>query len=167
MTGSPTSANWTFDAHGEAQTDALGVLLGKRLDAGSVVGLIGDLGAGKTSFVQGIAAGLDVNRSEVASPTFSLVREYRGSLPIYHFDTYRLKDTDEFLELGADEMLAGDGVCLIEWADRMSDVLPKDVLWIEIRVTGETSRRFEFRAAGDRANRILSLLRESAKPQEG
>lgn len=156
-----TESTWSCDALTEAETDALGVRVGKALEPGSVVALVGELGAGKTRFVQGVMAGLGTERRLVRSPTFSLINEYHAAFPIYHFDTYRLRDVDEFLELGADEMFASDGVCLIEWADRVAETLPADVLWITIHITSSTARRFDFRATGERSQRILERVQSS------
>jgi len=126
----------------EAATERLGAALAEVLPAGTVVALIGTLGAGKTRLVQAMAAALGVPREAVTSPTFVLVNEYRqGRLPVYHFDTYRLKDDDEFLELGPDEYFEADGITFVEWADRVADLLPAERLEITLEVTGDTARR--------------------------
>ncbi|MGH7127494.1 MAG: tRNA (adenosine(37)-N6)-threonylcarbamoyltransferase complex ATPase subunit type 1 TsaE, partial [Planctomycetaceae bacterium] len=135
--------------------------LGDAVEAGTVVALVGDLGAGKTRLVQAIAETMGVERDAVTSPTFVLIQEHHGRLPIYHFDAYRLRDVDEFLELGVEELLGGEGVCLIEWADRVSDALPEDVLRIDIRVTGESSRAFHLSAAGPCSAAVLERTRAS------
>ena len=132
--------------------------LGGAAQRGLVVALVGDLGAGKTRFVQGAAEGLGVDPSVVNSPTFVLIQEYEGRLPVYHFDTYRLKDFDEFLELGADEYLASDGVCFVEWADRMAEVLPRDRLTIQFEITGETTRTLRLSAGGKVSGDVLARL---------
>jgi len=132
----------TLTLHNEQDADRLGRALADVLTPGTVVGLIGTLGAGKTRLVQAVAAGLGVPEGGVTSPTFVLVNEYRGGrLPIYHIDTYRLKDEDEFLQLGPEEYFDGDGVTFVEWADRVEDLLPDDWLEIELEVTGDTERR--------------------------
>jgi tRNA threonylcarbamoyladenosine biosynthesis protein TsaE len=142
-------------------TMALGHRLGARLFAGSVIGLIGPLGAGKTHFVRAVAEGLGMKDSRVvSSPTFVLIQEYRGRLPIYHFDAYRLKTAAEFADLGAHEYFAGDGVCLVEWADRVANHLPGERLEISIDITGETSRRFAMEARGARYEQLLQQLAE-------
>ena len=145
-------------SYNEEETEKLGRALGDVLEAGTVVALIGELGAGKTRLVQGVAAAMGVERKLVNSPTFILIQEYEGRLPIYHFDTYRLRDVDEFLELGAEELMGTEGVCLIEWADRVADVLPDDHLRIEIAVTGPSERVFLITATGPKSERILSGL---------
>jgi tRNA threonylcarbamoyladenosine biosynthesis protein TsaE len=101
--------------------------------AGDVICLSGDLGAGKTHFVKGFAEAFGVNRNSVSSPTFSLIHEYSGSLPIYHFDCYRLENIEEALEIGAEEYLYGTGVCLIEWPDRIEPLIPEDAIFVEIK----------------------------------
>jgi len=122
-------------------TTAFGRRLGELLLPGSIVALIGPLGAGKTYLVRAIAEGLGIADSRaVSSPTFVLIQEYAARLPIYHFDAYRLRSEAEFHELGVQEYFAGDGVCLVEWADRVPDSLPAEHLKIELKVTGETSR---------------------------
>ena len=128
---------------------------------GLVVALVGDLGAGNTRLVQSAAEGLGVDPSVVNSPTFVLIQEYAGRLPVYHFDTYRLKDSDEFLELGADEYLSSDGVCFVEWADRMDEVLPADRLTIQFEITGETTRTLRLSAGGPVSGKVLASLEDA------
>lgn len=143
-----------------AATDAFGRRLGAALFPGAVIALNGQLGAGKTYLVRAIAVGLGVrDPSAVTSPTFGLIHEYPAYLPIYHFDAYRLSGPQEFLELGADEYLAGEGVCLIEWADRVSDVLPADHLRIDLVVTGENSRDLTLTAAGPKHSGLNGMVR--------
>jgi tRNA threonylcarbamoyladenosine biosynthesis protein TsaE len=149
-----------FISHDEAQTAELGTMLAARLRAGDVLALVGNLGAGKTRLVQAVAAAMGVDRSQVTSPTFVLLQQYAGRLPIYHFDTYRLRDLDEFLELGAEELLSADGVCFIEWGDRVETVLPADHLRCEIEMLGETERQFRFSGTGARPAEIVRELRE-------
>lgn len=164
-TDRPESAQcWQFLAHEEADTRRLGEALAAALEPGAVVALVGNLGAGKTRLAQAVAAGLGIDPAQVNSPTFVLIQEYDGRLPLYHFDTYRLRDTDEFLELGADELLHADGVCLIEWADRVADVLPGDVLRIEITPTGPHTRRFSITPTGQRSTRIAQRWRDELAP---
>jgi len=138
-----------------AETEAIGRRLGERLFPGAVVGLIGRLGAGKTCLVQSIVAGLGGDPRQVSSPTFALIHEYACRLPVYHFDTYRLPNEKAFADLGVDEYFAGDGVCLIEWADRMAKTLPLEHLLITIEPTSETSRRVQLDAVGERYSLLL------------
>jgi len=113
-----------YKTHSEDETISSGVDFAKRLTGGSVVALFGDLGTGKTRFIKGICRGLGV-LEHVASPTFTLLNEYSGmKLNVFHFDFYRIKTIAELDEIGFDEYLFGDGVCLIEWADRVENILP-------------------------------------------
>lgn len=133
----------TYISKSEADTDRIGAEFVADLKPGTVVALIGTLGAGKTRLVQAIAAALGVPRDAVTSPTFVLVNEYlQGRLPIFHFDAYRLKDIDEFLELGPEEYFDSVGITFIEWADRVAEVLPKKRLEIEITIQPDDGRRF-------------------------
>ena len=147
-----------FNAENEAATAALGHALAEVLPAGTTVALYGTLGAGKTRLVQAIAEGTGVDRRDVVSPTFVLIQEYRGRRMIYHIDAYRLRDGDEFQQLGPDEYFESDGLVLIEWADRVESSLPRDYVEIRIDVTGADSRRFELRAVGRRYEEVLRRL---------
>src|SRR5438552_539445 len=118
----------TFEAQSESETVALGAALAAALPANAVVALYGILGAGKTRFVQAAAAALGVEPREVVSPTFVLVQEYQGRMPVYHFDAYRLGGNDEFRDLGADDYFASPGVSFVEWADRVEEGLPAERL---------------------------------------
>ena len=127
-------------AHGPEETRAFGRELGLALRENAVVGLSGDLGAGKTEFVKGIAEGLG-SIDPVTSPTFTLVHEYRsGRLPLFHMDFYRLETEEELEEIGFDDYLRQMGVCAIEWADRFSNRLPLDAIRVEIRITSDSER---------------------------
>ena len=138
----------TVETHSVAETLALGERLADRLGAGDCVGLTGPLGAGKTVLARGIARGLGVaDERLVTSPTYVLVQEYSGRVPIFHVDLYRLGAPDaELAELGLEEML-DEGVTLIEWADRAAGALPKPRWEVTITITGEDERRFELRRA--------------------
>jgi tRNA threonylcarbamoyladenosine biosynthesis protein TsaE len=148
-----------FDAYSEADTERLGQALADVLPGGTVVALIGTLGAGKTRLVQAFAAAQGVPRDEATSPTFVLVNEYQGRLPIYHIDAYRLRDEDEFLELGPEEYFDSAGVTFIEWADRVSDCLPAERVEIRCEATGESSRRFTLSAASARLEDVVDAVR--------
>ena len=152
--------NWRYASGSEEQTAQLGAALAEALQPGLVVALIGSLGAGKTRLVRAVAEAAGVDPREISSPTFVLIREYEGRLPIYHFDTYRLAGEEEFLDLGADEYLHGGGVCFIEWADRVAGVLPADVLTIDIRITGQTTRELLFFAAGPVSREALKAVQQ-------
>lgn len=139
-------ANRTYISQSESDTDRIGKELAGELKPGMVVALIGPLGAGKTRLVQAIAAAFGVPREVVTSPTFALVNEYRqGRLPIFHFDAYRLKDIDEFLELGPEEYFDSGGLTFIEWADRVAEALPRERVEIEISIEPDDTRRIEVR----------------------
>ena len=121
-------------------TQALGEQLGRELAAGAVVACGGELGAGKTCFLQGLARGLDVP-GPVTSPTFVLINQYRGRLPLYHLDAYRTDSLAEVVDLGLEEMLHGDGVTVIEWADKVAGLLPADAITVTIAGLGDEPRR--------------------------
>jgi tRNA threonylcarbamoyladenosine biosynthesis protein TsaE len=124
-----------------------------------VVGLIGPLGAGKTLLVRGIAQGLGVSDSRVVcSPTFVLLQEYAGRLPVYHFDTYRLSSSHQFAALGPEEYFENEGVSIVEWADRVRDCLPGDRLEIEIEIHPDSRRKLRCHAMGERATRVLNEI---------
>jgi len=142
-------SEFTFDAEDEVATDRLGDALAETIPDGTTIALCGTLGAGKTRLVQAIAAASGIDRRQVLSPTFVLVQEYSGSRTIYHFDAYRIRDDDEFLELGPDEYFESDGVTLIEWADRVADCLPREYVEITIEVTGAAARQFRVQAIGE------------------
>ncbi|MEI7958383.1 MAG: tRNA (adenosine(37)-N6)-threonylcarbamoyltransferase complex ATPase subunit type 1 TsaE [Verrucomicrobiota bacterium] len=121
-------------SHNPQETFELGKQFAGPLRRGDVLALEGDLGAGKTQFAKGLAAGLGVE-SDVTSPTFTLIHEYPGGrLPLFHIDLYRLEGEDEVLGIGLDEYLDGDGVTVIEWADKFAALMPKGVRWIRFRV---------------------------------
>ena len=129
-----------FISNSAAETIAAGRQYGRNAVKGDVFALTGDLGAGKTQFVKGFVAGLG-SSAEVASPTFVLVHEYEnGRLPVYHFDFYRIDNSDAVLRLGFDDYVFGDGVSLIEWADRCPDLSPKEAKWLSFELKGENSR---------------------------
>jgi len=147
----------------ERQTDVLGPILAATLPDGAVVALLGTLGAGKTRLVQAVAAASGVPRDEVGSPTFVLVREYEGDRPIFHFDAYRLRDSDEFLELGPDEYFESDGLSFVEWADKVEDATPEDRLEIVVEPIDATSRRFLVTSRGEFAPDFETVLIERWK----
>src|SRR3954452_3414256 len=139
----------TLDLPDLAATEAFGHRLGELLFPGAVVALVGQLGAGKTHLTRAVAEGLGVrNPAAVNSPTFVLIQEYPARLPIYHFDAYRLSGPREFAELGVEEYFHGDGVCLVEWADKVEATLPAEHLRIGIEILSENSRRLEVTATG-------------------
>ncbi len=136
-------------SHSAEETRSLGILLGEELHAGDVVALIGPLGAGKTCLAQGIALGLGVDASvPVTSPTFTLVGEYPGRVPLRHADFYRVETPTRLEDAGFDDLLDGRGVLVVEWPERFPDALPKERLEIRIEIRSESERSVEFRAYG-------------------
>ena len=125
--------NENFKTASPEETQALGEKIGKTLKRGDVIALIGDLGTGKTCLTQGIARGVGIAPSEiVSSPSYILINEYNGTVPIYHIDLYRLENSEEIAELGLSEYVEGNGICIIEWAERMADALPDACIKIDI-----------------------------------
>lgn len=141
----------------ETETEALGARLGELLFPGAVVLVDGTLGAGKTALARGVARGLDVS-APVTSPTFTLLQVYEGRIPFYHFDLYRLDDPEELYEIGVDEYLTGEGVCLFEWAEKFNDFFPEEALRVTITPTGPTTRRFAFSTRDERYLKIMQAL---------
>ena len=129
----------TFASRDPAETQAIGERLGARLTPGAVIACTGELGAGKTCFLQGLARGLGVT-SGVTSPTFVLVNQYRGRMPIYHLDAYRTGRLTELVDLGLEEMLHGDGVTVIEWADKLLPLLPARTIHVHLQGLGDEPR---------------------------
>lgn len=144
-----------IEATKPADTRKLGRVIGKGLVPGDVLLLSGPLGAGKTTLTQGIARGLDI-QSGVMSPTFVLMRELKGRLVLYHLDLYRLENIPEIADLGLDDYFYGDGVTIVEWADRAAGLLPPDHLRIEIDYAGDKARHFRLIACGERYRRLLA-----------
>ena len=127
-------------SHNEAETEAAGARLAAALAPGSVVAYEGGLGMGKTAFTRGLAAGLGY-KGRVTSPTFTIVNEYDGATPLFHFDMYRLGSSDELFDIGWEDYLTRGGVCAVEWSERVDDAMPADTLWVDIaRGTGESDR---------------------------
>lgn len=156
-----------FISRSDGQTAAYGRRLGAVLEAGCVIGLTGELGAGKTCFIKGIAGGLtNTPADEVTSPTFTILQEYPGPVPLYHFDAYRLSGCGDLEAVGFEEYVGTDGVAVIEWADRISAALPQDALLITIQVVGGNERRFVCRARGPLHGRIGALFKKSCDAAE-
>ncbi len=118
--------------HSAAETEAAGRAFAKALSRGDVVACFGDLGAGKTAFARGVAAGLGC-KGRVTSPTFTIVNEYDGPLPLFHFDMYRLGGEDDLFDIGWEDYLSRGGVCLVEWSERIAGALPPETIRVDIR----------------------------------
>lgn len=141
------------------ETKLLGEILAKLLEPGDIICLNGDLGAGKTAFSQGVAHGLGIE-GPVTSPTFTLINEYVGRLPLYHFDVYRLGGPEEMDDLGYEEYFYGPGVCLVEWAQLVEEVLPKERLELNLTRAGdsEATRTIYFEPQGQRYRQLVEEL---------
>jgi tRNA threonylcarbamoyladenosine biosynthesis protein TsaE len=151
------TATWAARTRDVAGTQALADRIAPLLQAGDVLWLSGDLGSGKTTFTQGLGRALGI-AVPIVSPTFVLIREYAGRLPLYHIDLYRLDNPREALNLGLRDYLDGDGVCVIEWAERFDTHGDLPGLHIRIEPVGETGREFAFAASGARAGQLLALI---------
>lgn len=139
-----------------AETKALGEKIGRKLGGGEVIALSGDLGAGKTCFTQGLALGLGVDSREyVTSPSFALVKEYRGRAPLYHIDLFRILGHKEAEELGYEECFYGEGVTVVEWAEKARSLLPEEYLGIELISLGKNQRQINLHPLGQRYREIL------------
>lgn len=154
-----TTQNLELRSSSPDDTLQIGRDLAACLAPGDVVALVGPLGAGKTQLTKGFALGLGIPDSRlVNSPTFVLVNEYQGRLPIHHLDAYRLAGADELEALGFEEMCVGGAVVLIEWADRVADAIPTDALWINLTVISDSERSLVFRTSSvDLAARLAKL----------
>ena len=145
-------------SHSPAETIAIGCGLGKLLQPGDILCLRGGLGAGKTCFARGVAVGLGADEARVSSPTFVLAQEYRGRIPMYHLDLYRLRSAGEVEDAGLDEYIGGDGVAVIEWPDVYGPLLNADRLTVEILTYDDFERELILAAQGDRYTRILEEM---------
>lgn len=153
-----------FISHSPAQTRRIGARLGALVEQGDVLCLVGELGTGKTCLVQGLGRGLEIE-GPITSPTFTLINEYRHArdeLTFYHIDLYRVSDIQEALDFGLEEYLYGDGVCAIEWAERVEPVLPEERLWINLRYLDVNKRGILIRADGARYDPLLRELKRLA-----
>lgn len=153
---------YEFFSNSPAATLSLGKKIGKNLLSGSILALTGELGCGKTLLTRGICTGLDVPLRQVNSPTFVLVNEYRGRLPVFHMDLYRLEGIDDGFELGITDYFSrsADGVLIIEWAEKMSPLLPYGILRVEFDIISEKQRSIRF---SSKTKRFADLFREIKK----
>lgn len=146
-------------SHSAAETRRIGASLGRYVEAGDVLLLCGDLGAGKTCLTQGIAKGLGID-GYVRSPTFVLVSIHQGRLPLYHVDIYRLDHVVEVFDLGMEEYLAGDGVSVIEWADKALEAFPESCLRVTLDYEGENERLLRLEPQGERYERLVLQVQD-------
>ncbi len=137
----------TIISKSEAETEAAGEQFAKTLPDGAVVALYGDLGAGKTAFVRGMARGLGID-ARVSSPTFTIVNEYLGARELYHFDMYRLASSDELFDIGWEDYLSRGGVCAVEWSENVADAFEGDQICVRIEKTGDAERTITIGEAG-------------------
>jgi len=143
------------------QTLGIGRSIAGNLQAGDIICLFGDLGSGKTVLTKGIGEGLGLHKKDVISPSYVLIREYKGGeLPLYHFDLYRLNKAREVVLLGYEEYFYGDGVSVVEWADRLGKLLPEGYLRIDLRVRGATKRELKIAANGCRYRKLQEMIDE-------
>ena len=159
-----------FDTRSAVETQRLGEAIGRVVEAGDVVVLAGDLGAGKTVLVRGLAQGLGAEGEEVRSPTFTLLHTYYGRVPLYHFDLYRLDSTEELFRLGFDEYLFGEeGVVAVEWGNKFAQLMPEHALWVDLLTPVETPKRrlIRLRADGPEGERLTERVAESVQELEG
>ncbi|WP_409227671.1 tRNA (adenosine(37)-N6)-threonylcarbamoyltransferase complex ATPase subunit type 1 TsaE [Gudongella sp. SC589] len=147
-----------IELKGIEETDTFGKRLGELVEAGDVICLNGDLGAGKTTISKSVGLGLGVE-DYITSPTFTIINEYQGRLPLYHFDVYRLNDGEDLYDLGVEDYFYGKGVCLIEWAENIQEYLPDDrlELWI-YRTENPDERIVELKAFGNRSEFLAKEL---------
>jgi tRNA threonylcarbamoyladenosine biosynthesis protein TsaE len=135
----------TFISNSPAETEAIGRQFAKELNVGSILALEGELGSGKTQFTKGLVAGLE-SSAPVTSPTFTIIHEYPGGrLPIYHFDFFRLENRESVAQLGLDDYFFGDGISVIEWADRFPESIPEQARWILFEIRSENARMISFK----------------------
>lgn len=152
----------TILSKGPKETHQFGQMLSKWLKPGDVISIIGELGAGKTVLVKGIATGLDIDQTTVTSPTFSLINEYTAQVPLFHFDAYRIRRPEEWEDLGYEEYFRGRGISVVEWGNLVEDYLPRKYLEITIdkEPTGEKHRKISLMDVGDGYGELVAGLQE-------
>ncbi len=148
---------------GPRQTKYIGKILGKILKGGEVICLIGELGSGKTCFTQGIALGLSVEDRYITSPTFVIINEYKGRVPLYHIDLYRIEDPEEIDSLGISEYFYKGGVAVIEWAEKAKGRLPLEKLIVELTFKGPSERKLIFNPEGSEYEKIIDIFKSYLK----
>lgn len=149
------------------ETEQLGVSIGSLLQPGSFLALQGDLGGGKTCLTRGVVASLAPQSNNlVASPTYAIMNCYPGSTPVYHFDFYRLTCADDIAELGFEEFFYGDGVCVVEWSERLAGLMPDDVLTLLFEHAGDDRRLITITSSGKKSDNVLKQLPERLQQQK-
>lgn len=155
---------WTLSLQSPSQTEEFGSTIGRRLQSGDVIALVGELGVGKTTFVRGVASGAGFDPHVVSSPTFTFIQEYTGPLTLAHVDLYRLEQSTELADTGLAEYLNGDFVVLIEWADRLpASWLPDGYLSFHFLHSGKNARRVNVQAYGQRSRDLLQAIMSEAR----
>ncbi len=150
----------TVDLESEVETDQLGAALAALAVPNTVIGLVGTLGAGKTRLSRGIASALGVAPEAISSPTFVLIHEYEGRIPVYHFDAYRLGGPEPFESLGVSDYWEAGGICLVEWADLVAERLPETAWYVRMEPLSETSRRVT--VTGPDLDKLVEILKPNA-----
>ncbi len=150
-----------FTTKTSEETIKLGELIGTLLKPGDVIAMTGTLAAGKTTITKGIAKALNIT-DEITSPTFCLISEYEGRIPLYHMDVYRLEGSEDFINLGVEEMLYGNGVCIIEWSEKVKSELPKKSIFMKITPKENEMREIEI-SNWDKLNELEKLYNEEIK----
>ena len=154
--------NYEYISSSPADTQILGEKIGDSLRGGSIIALIGELGCGKTLLTRGISVGLGVPLRQINSPTFVLVNEYRGRLPVFHMDLYRLADTADVVDIGLLDYLARaeSGVIIIEWAEKILSLLPAEYLKVDFTGLSARKRKISFSAVGDKYNDLMEKIKK-------
>jgi tRNA threonylcarbamoyladenosine biosynthesis protein TsaE len=148
-----------FQTGNTSETIRIGKHLGGLLEPGDVVALVGDLGTGKTQFIKGLAEGVGVGKATyVSSPSFTLINEYQGRIPLYHIDLFRLESEKEVEGLGLEEYIHGNGITAIEWADKIPSLLPEELLWVKVIYTGKNTRSIEIIPRGKRYEQLMKKM---------
>ncbi|NQU04147.1 MAG: tRNA (adenosine(37)-N6)-threonylcarbamoyltransferase complex ATPase subunit type 1 TsaE [Syntrophaceae bacterium] len=153
--------NLTLISNSIGDTINLGSIIGENLNGGDIIALTGELGSGKTCITRGIARGMGISEEfYITSPTFTLINEYPGRIPLYHLDVYRLSGSKDLEDLGYEEYFYGKGAIVIEWAEKIRDIIPPDSIFIYLKYLGEKKREIEISYEGDNAPRIIKSVNE-------
>lgn len=165
--GSEIKVTFQWCSQSREETLKLGQVLGEVLEAGSIIALIGDLGTGKTTFTKGVVQGLGgSNDDEVTSPSFVLVNQYEGRLPVYHLDLYRLEDERELNDLGWEDFTFSAGVTLIEWAEKIIPFLPPEYLEVNFQWLDQNTRELTFVGHGEQGGKIINIFKRKWKGEK-